>query len=694
MGTTQYAELELSLERQDADSFAVDLRFTLPDSEADQRGKAENICIAIDELRQLADDPAAYGRRLGQDFFAFPGVREVLAVVQSSGVDLRFRLSISPTDRDLQGLRWETLADPDAPQPGAPLLMSERVLFSRYVDSRDWRQVARRAKGDLRALVVVANPSDLDSYRLAPIDVTGEIKRARDGMVGINKIDILGESDRATKPNIIDRLKTGPDIFYLVCHGALIDGKSMLWLEDDAGKAERVDGATVVSWLSELKQPPRLVVLISCQSAGTGDGGTAVAAGTVEVDALGALGPRLGSAGVPAVLAMHGNVTMSTVEAFMPKFFSELQKDGLVDRAVALARGAVRDRPDAWAPVLYMRLKRGSLWSQSGFAIDESGEPYEGWPALLHRINASKCTPILGAGMTESLIGPRREVAQRWAKTYRFPLAPDDQDDLPQVAQFVYVNQKDRQLLLDELRDSVRAGLLAQLGNDITDELRNAPNDALLLELGKRRWASNTDEPHWVLAQAPFPIFVTTALDGLLTEALKAAGKDPQEELFRWNDDEGWPPLLRETEPDYVPTPEKPLVYHLFGHLGVDHSLVITEDDYFDYLIGATKNRDQIPHYVRAALAETALLFLGFEMDGWDFRVLFRSIMTQQVQRSRRMQIAHAGVQIDLIEGQILEIDRARRYLESYFEDSNIHIYWGSVEDFSRELRQQRGNTT
>ena len=692
MGTTQYAELELNLERQDADSFAVDLRFTLPDSEADQRGKAENICIAIDELRQLGDDPAAYGRRLGQDFFAFPGVREVLAVVQSSGVDLRFRLSISPTDRDLQGLRWETLADPDAPQPGAPLLMSERALFSRYVDSRDWRQVARRAKGDLRALVVVANPSDLDSYRLAPIDVTGEIKRARDGMVGINKIDILGESDRATKPNIIDRLKTGPDIFYLVCHGALIDGKSMLWLEDDAGKAERVDGATVVSWLSELKQPPRLVVLISCQSAGTGDGGTTVAAGTVEVDALGALGPRLGSAGVPAVLAMHGNVTMSTVEAFMPKFFSELQKDGLVDRAVALARGAVRDRPDAWAPVLYMRLKRGSLWSQSGFASSESGQPYEGWPALLNHINASKCTPILGAGMTESLIGPRREIARRWAKTFRFPLAPHDQEDLPQVAQFVYVNQKDRQLLLDELGDAMRAGLLSHLGNDIPQELRDAPNDVLLLELGKRRWASNTDEPHWVLAQAPFPVYVTTALDGLLAEALQAVGKDPRQELFRWNDDEGWPPLLRDTEPDYVPTPEKPLVYHLFGRLGVDHSLVITEDDYFDYLIGATKNRDQIPHFVRAPLAETALLFLGFEMNGWDFRVLFRSIMTQPVQLSRRKRIAHAGVQIDLIEGQHLEIDRARRYLQSYFEDSNIHIYWGSVEDFSRELRQQRGN--
>jgi CHAT domain/SIR2-like domain len=689
---TQYAELEISLERQDSDSFAGDLRFTLPDSEADQRGKAENLRFAIDELHQLADDAAAYGRRLGQDFLTFPGVREVLAVVQSKGVDLRFRLSISPNDKDLQALRWETLADPDAPQPGAPLLMSERVLFSRYVDSRDWRHIAPRAKGDLRALVVVANPSDLDTSKLAPIDVAGEIKRAHDGMVGISKIDVLGESDRATKANIVDHLNTGPDIFYVVCHGALIDGKSMLWLEDDAGKAERVDGATVVSWLSELKQPPRLVVLISCQSAGTGHVDTAVVPTTVEDDALGALGPRLGSAGVPAVLAMHGNVTMATVEAFMPKFFSELQKDGLVDRAVALARGAVRDRPDAWAPVLYMRLKRGSLWSQSGFASNESGQPYEGWPALLNNINASKCTPILGAGITESLIGPRREIARRWAKTYRFPLAPHDQDDLPQVAQFVYVNQKDRQLLLDELRDSVRAGLLSQLGNDVPQELGNAPNDVLLLELGKRRWASNTDEPHWVLAQAPFPVFVTTALDGLLAEALKAVGKDPRQELFRWNDDEGWPPLLKDTEPDYVPTPEKPLVYHLFGRLGVDHSLVITEDDYFDYLIGATKNRDQIPHFVRASLAETALLFLGFEMDGWDFRVLFRSIMTQPVQLSRRKRIAHAGVQIDLVEGQILEVDRAREYLQSYFEDSNIHIYWGSVEDFSRELRQQRGN--
>src|SRR5215203_6053638 len=118
----QYAELELRLERQGADRFGVDLRLSLPDSDAERRGTAEGHRFALDELRQLVHDPVAYGRRLGQDLFQVPGVREALAVVQSRGIDLRFRLSIAPTDQDLHGLRWETLSDPDVPAPGAPLL--------------------------------------------------------------------------------------------------------------------------------------------------------------------------------------------------------------------------------------------------------------------------------------------------------------------------------------------------------------------------------------------------------------------------------------------------------------------------------------------------------------------------------------------------------------------------------------------
>ena len=219
----------------------------------------------------------------------------------------------------------------------------------------------------------MANPSDLDTSRLAPIDVTGEIKRARDGMVGINNIEVLGERDRATKETSSNASRRAPTSFTSSAMAPSSTASRCSGSRTMPEKAERLDGSSLVSWLSELKQPPRLVVLVSCQSAGTGQDDTADSARHNRGRALGALGPRLGASGVPAVLAMHGNVTMATVEAFMPTFFSELQKDGLVDRAVAVARGAVRDRPDAWAPVLYMRLKRGSLWSQSGFAATNLG---------------------------------------------------------------------------------------------------------------------------------------------------------------------------------------------------------------------------------------------------------------------------------------------------------------------------------
>src|SRR5262249_52278797 len=80
---------------------------------------------------------------------------------------------------------------------------------------------------------------------------------------------------------------------------------------------------------------PRLVVLASCQGAGTGAGEAPAGPG-----ALAALGPRLVGAGIPAVVAMQGDVSMGTVRVFMPAFFEALRpQNGLVDRAPAAARG-------------------------------------------------------------------------------------------------------------------------------------------------------------------------------------------------------------------------------------------------------------------------------------------------------------------------------------------------------------------
>jgi len=157
--------------------------------------------------------------------------------------------------------------------------------------------------------------------------------------------------------------------------------------------------------------------------------------------------------------------------------------------------------------------------------------------------------------------------------------------------------------------------------------------------------------------------------------------------LCKWNED-----MITESiyarEPDYRPTEKRPLVYCLFGQFSDLDSMVLTEDDYFDYLIGVTSNKDLIPGVVRRALADTALLFLGFQLDDWNFRVLYRSIMSQEG-RTRRKKYSHIAAQIDPEEGRILEPDRARKYLESYFQDADISIYWGSAEDFVRDLQKQ-----
>ena len=688
-------DLEIGLHHREAGSYAVELRAVQPDSETDTRaeGPAQ---FDLAALRNFAIDPAAYGQALTENLFTAPKVRQVfsntLAIAQREGIPLRLRLLIGSSAPELNSLWWETLRNP---QDNTPLCTSENILFSRYLSSLDWRTVRLRSQGELRALVAIANPSTLSDNQLAAVDVAGELKRAQAGLGGASSspapLAVLPSPDasqRTTLKNILDQLRAAPvDILYLVCHGALVKDESMLWLEDDNGKIARTSGSDLVLQLKELPRQPRLIVLASCESAGNTAG-----------SALAALGPRLAEAGVPAVLAMQGKISMETVAQFMPVFFTELARDGQVDRAMSVARGAVRTRPDQWMPVLFMRLKSGKIWYTPGFG--EEGKGFEKWPSIVRSLRRGQATPILGSGLLESYMGSTREIARRWADTYQFPMEPCESDDLPQVAQFLSVNQ-DKGFPRDELESYLRRELTerfavngAPFSVTLPENLRgpNAPLDQVVEFIGAHRQAEDPSEPHRILAQVGLPIYITTNPDNLLATALKTASKTPEVELCPWNEYVEQADTIYEREPDYRPTSERPLVYHLFGRFNVPDSVVLTEDDYFDFLIGVTSNKDLIPSVVRRALADTALLFIGFRLDEWDFRVLFRSIMGQQG-GGRRSRYAHVAVQLDPEEGRILEPERARKYLESYFQGADISIYWGSAEDFLKEL-QQRWNET
>jgi hypothetical protein len=595
------------------------------------------------------------------------------------------RLFVGPSAPELHGLRWETLRDPE---DDTYLLLGEQVLFSRYLSSLDWGPVRVRSKADLRALVVIANPTNLDRYRpggrpLDGLDVEAELARACSGL-GTLAVSSLASGGSATLNNLVDHLRgaagDGPyDVLYLVCHGALINGEPNLWLEDEAGQAAVVAGSELVVRLSEMREKPRLVVLSSCQSAGRGD-----ASRSSDEGVLAALGPRLAEAGVAAVVAMQGSITVQTAAEFVTVLFRELEQDGQIDRAVAVARGAVRHYDDWWMPVLFMRLKSGRLWYTAGFGEERT---LEKWPDLLRNIHRGRCTPILGPALSEALVGSRREIAQNWADTYQFPMAPHDREDLPQVAQYLAVNQSDV-FVRDELGEYLRVEIQRRFADDLPADMQGASLEDLVRAAGAWRRAQDPSEPHQVLAGLPFRIFITTEPSSLLEDALVAAGKEPQAEICRWNERVERLPSTYDDDPAYWPTAQRPLVYHLFGRISHPDSLVLTEDDYFDYLIGLTSNTDLVPIAVGQALSNTALLFLGFRMDDWNFRVLYRSIMSKEGRFLRR-RYAHVAVQIDPEEGRILEPQRARRYLESYFQDADISIYWGSVADFVRELRQR-----
>jgi hypothetical protein len=684
---TVYADLELGLRRQGSAGYTVDLRYSQPGSDADLRlahRNGDDLPTEFDHehLRELAYDPVAYGQLLGKNLLSDPEIRMALeqarASAQTLAATLRVRLLIDPSASELHSLYWETLCDP---RTGTPLFTGENIVFSRYLSSFDWRPIHLRPQSELKALIVVANPIGLDKYDLPPADVPRELSAVQDNLGGIRST-ALASNGSANLNNIIAQLRDGYDVLYLICHGSTRKGDTYLWLEDEAGNVSRISGGDIVTRLNELQQRPRLIVLATCQSASQSE-----EARTADDGALVALGPRLAEAGIPAVVAMQGSVTVRTIAQFMPIFFRELQRDGQIDRAMAVARGAVRDRPDWWMPTLFMRLKSGRIWYVPGFGDERQG--FEKWPALLRSIRTERCTPILGFGVLDSLLGSTREIARRWAETYRYPLAPDERDELPQVAQFLSVNQ-DHNFPRDELGEYLRRELQQRYQPDLPAELQTgrASLDQIVKAIGAKRRAANPHDPQRVLARQPFSIYITTTADDLLTEALREAGKDPQIALCPWN--EYVEISNAEGEADYRPTPERPLVYHLFGRLSEPDSLVITEDDYFDYLIGVTSNKDLIPSEVRRRLADTALLFLGFDLDSWDFRVLYRSLMGQEG-RERRSRYAHIAAQIDPEGGRLIEPERARQYLEQYFRDADISIYWGSAEDFLSELDRRAG---
>jgi SIR2-like domain len=276
------------------------------------------------------------------------------------------------------------------------------------------------------------------------------------------------------------------------------------------------------------------------------------------------------------------------------------------------------------------------------------------WEILIDRIRAGECTPFLGAGAAHGVLPLGGDVAEDLATQHEYPLS--DKRDLARVAQFIGVSadpMRPKELIRDRFEDIA------------------APD------------FRDPHEPHALMADLPLPLYMTTNYDDFMLRALRDRNRNAEREICKWNASE---PVKRHPSPlaaskERELTKELPLIFHLHGHLDVLESLVLTEDDYLDFLVAiAEKRRRLLPHQVTGALSSTSLIFIGYALADWDFRVLHRGLVVRGDPSLRRLSVT---VQLS---------DKSREeqdYLNQYFEKLSVSVFWGNAQEFCSQLRER-----
>jgi SIR2-like domain len=291
------------------------------------------------------------------------------------------------------------------------------------------------------------------------------------------------------------------------------------------------------------------------------------------------------------------------------------------------------------------------------------------WEILIGRVRDGKCTPFLGAGASAHILPTGTTLAARWANELAYPLP--ERDDLARVAQYIAITRGDllhpKELVAKECTAVNLAGALQS--GDCYDLISG-------LEL---------------------PIYITTNYDDLLLQALINKRKQPQVLLCPWN--ASVQELAKKTY-TYEPTAKRPAVYYLHGSAQKPSSIVLTEDDYLDFIVWVTRSwklqakQSYISPAVKYALAETSLLFIGYSQNDWTFRVLMRSIR----QTGANLGALNVAVQLRPLADDATAGDQEKveDYLTKYFtgiQNNPVRVYWGTADDFMIEFKRRLKET-
>ncbi|MEW5872884.1 MAG: CHAT domain-containing protein [Chloroflexota bacterium] len=257
-----------------------------------------------------------------------------------------------------------------------PLAVIEGAPFYRKADGRDPGPAPARP---LKILAAICSPLNLrqphhlipELAELTELDIDQERDILEKGLerlrrAGLAEYRILeGKNGQpASWEALRQALQEGYQVLHILAHGLFAPDRSgqpvyNLVLEEGAERQRRL--APLSSFdRSFLGEALRLVVLAACRSAAPG-----AASGARSLAA------HLVGQGVPAVIAMQGNLPIETAQLFTQRFYDDLARSGRIDMALAATRYDIyKPNTNSWdfgLPVLLTSASDGQL-----FEVDEA----------------------------------------------------------------------------------------------------------------------------------------------------------------------------------------------------------------------------------------------------------------------------------------------------------------------------------
>jgi hypothetical protein len=292
------------------------------------------------------------------------------------------------------------------------------------------------------------------------------------------------------------------------------------------------------------------------------------------------------------------------------------------------------------------------------------------WDSIVDGISDGLTVPFLGAGVNAGGNGysglPVGTAVARSLLEKLIERKVKTIEDLVQVTSKAGVMRKYPDLVRTRLEDLARIALHVELEGDntrVVNYLKEILPDA----------ECQPSELLKVIARLPFRLVVTTNYDRLLERAF--AGEEQPKPLilsqpvdgFSVKDYKDWQKKLASDER---------IIYKLHGSFDDAYpQLVISEEDYIEFMGLAGNPKRGVPTQIKERIASSTLLFLGYGLEDWDVRSIYKVLIEQA---PRRAQLKSFAIQKD-----------PSPFWVKFWDHKKVEIYNIDLHDFAGQLEAQ-----